>query len=54
MKFKKQNKGEGWGQTKKQTLNYRKQTVGHQKGGDVVGVVVKYVTGIKEYTCDEH
>ena len=38
-------------QIKKQTLNYRKQTDGYQRGGE--SGWVKYVMGTKEYTCDE-
>lgn len=34
--------------TKKQILNYRKQTVGYQREGD--GERVKQAMGIKEYT----
>ena len=36
-------------QTKKQTLNYREQTDGYQRGGKWV----TYVMGIKECTCHD-
>jgi len=39
-------------QTEKQTLNYRGQTDGHQRGGG--GGVGEQVMGMKEGTCDEH
>ena len=40
-------------QRKKQTLNYREQTDGYQRGGGWEDRV-KWVMGINECTCDEH
>ena len=55
MGFKKQNKwakGKRERESKKQTLNYREQTIDYWMGGDRGWV--KQVMGIKECTCVEH
>ena len=39
-------------QTKKQTLGYKEQTDGYQRGAELE--LMGEMTGIKECTCDEH